>query len=152
MSALLIAIKNAQGDVIVYGPDIFLDEKLRAIFDVKIFLELDSDLCLANILIGSSANKLNVEEHLQNYLSQTQPLNEKIRESAQHADLRRPQGRASDKLIDLLINKEEGTLKKCPLLSNSFPKNVFWKAVSPPHQPGHNDQTASSVVSAKRKQ
>ncbi|STY31220.1 uridine/cytidine kinase [Legionella wadsworthii] len=150
MSSLLFAIQNARGDVIVYGPDIFLDDKLRAQFDIKVFLELDSDLCLGKFLISSLANKSNVEKYQEYYFNKIQPLNEKIRESAQHADLRRPQGRPSDKLIDLLVDKEEGTLKRCPLLSSSLSRNVFWKSVSQSQQPDHKEQTESSIVSANQ--
>ncbi|MCE0721794.1 MULTISPECIES: uridine kinase [Legionella] len=129
---LLSAIESAQGDIIIFGPDIFLNEKLRNKFNVRVFLELDSDLCLSNyIKIKSSAlnDTFDLEEVLKNYESQIKPLNEKIRESSKFAALRRPQASANDVLIDLLINAEAQTLKTLAP-SDSPSRERFFKPAS----------------------
>lgn len=138
---LLSAINDASGDVIVFGADIFLDEKLRSRFDIKVFIELDSDLCLANHL--KSANAHNLEEQLNYYLSQIKPLNEKIRLSAKFANLRRPQESANDKLISLLIDEAGKSLSTCPATSTTLPRDMFWKSASQHQQTGSNDKIAT---------
>ncbi|AWN73159.1 TPA: uridine kinase [Legionella anisa] len=131
IDSLLSAIESAShGDVIVFGPDIFLDEQLRDKFDVKVFLELDSDLCLSNYIKSSLlSDTFDLEKILKNYESQIKPLNEKIRVSSKFAALRRPQASANDVLIDLLINAEERTLKK-PTPSDSLSRDRFWQPAS----------------------
>ncbi|WP_082650336.1 uridine kinase [Legionella parisiensis] len=129
--SLLSAIESEQGDVIVFGPDIFLDKKLRDEFDVKVFLELDSDLCLSNYLKSSiSSDTFDLVKQLENYENQIKPLNEKIRVSSTFAALRRPQTSANDVLIDLLIDKEEQTLKQYKTPSAFLPRDMFWQPAS----------------------
>ncbi|WP_147286493.1 uridine kinase [Legionella steigerwaltii] len=140
---LLSAIENARCDVIVFGPDIFLDEKLRSKFDVKVFVELDSDLCLANYLKSFASNAPSLEERLNSYFSEVQPLNEKIRSSAKFANLRRPQASSNDKLIELLIDGKGQTLKKSQTDSGSLPRDMFWKSESQPQQTGLDSQDTS---------
>ncbi|WP_131778621.1 uridine kinase [Legionella bozemanae] len=131
IDSLLSAIESAHGDVIVFGADIFLDEQLRDKFDVKVFLELDSDLCLSNYIKSSaSSDTFDLEKQLKNYESQIKPLNEKIRVSSKCAALRRPQASANDVLIDLLINAEAQTLKQCQTPSTSLPRDMFWQPAS----------------------
>ncbi|HHF7374097.1 uridine kinase [Legionella bozemanae] len=131
IDSLLSAIESAQGDVIVFGADIFLDEQLRDKFDVKVFLELDSDLCLSNYIKSfASSDTFDLEKQLKNYESQIKPLNEKIRVSSKCAALRRPQASANDVLIDLLINAEAQTLKQCQTPSTSLPRDMFWQPAS----------------------
>ncbi|HHT0594679.1 TPA: uridine kinase [Legionella anisa] len=140
IDSLLSAIENAQGDVIVFGADIFLNEKLRNKFDVKVFLELDSDLCLSNYIKSStSSNTFDLKKQLQNYESQIKPLNEEIKISSKYAALRRPQASANDVLIDLLINAEERTLKK-PTPSDSLSRDRFWKPAFVAQQAQVNDK------------
>ncbi len=139
---LLSAIKNTQGDIIIFGADIFLDEQLRSTFDIKVFLELDSDLCLSRYLKSFAANELILEEELNYYFTQIQPLNEKVRLSAKYAALRRPQASSNDKLIDLLINEDDKTLKKHQVLSDSL-RDMFWK---PESQDKQTDSTANTVL------
>lgn len=144
IDSLLSAIESAQDDIIVFGPDIFLDEQLRDKFDVKVFLELDSDLCLSNyIKLSATSDTFNLEKQLENYLNQIKPLNEKIRASSRFAALRRPQASSNDVLIDLLINAEEKTLKECQTPLDSLPRVMFWQPASVDKQTSTKDKTPS---------
>ncbi|MCL9684899.1 uridine kinase [Legionella maioricensis] len=140
--ALLFAIESAPGDVIVFGPEIFLDEKLRLKCDIKVFLELDADLCLSKHLRLVQANKLNVNEHIEYYLNNIQPLNDEIRVSAQFADLRRPQASSNEALVGLLINAQEKTISELKKNCNEFlPRDVFWNSAN------HQQKTGSGKSS-----
>ncbi|MCW8397241.1 uridine kinase [Legionella sp. PATHC038] len=142
---LLAAVENAPHDVIVFGPDIFLEEKLRAKFDIKVFVEMDSDLCLSNYLKTFKSCALNLEQHLNDYFSLIQPLNEKIRLSAKFANLRRPQASSDDKLIDLLVDEKAKTLNKHQI---ALPRDMFWKPASL-HQPTDSKNMVDSVAPSK---
>lgn len=150
IDSLLSVLEKTNGDVIVFGPDIFLDEKLRSKFDIKVFLELDSDLCLSRHLRLVQANELNAKEHIDYYFSRIQPLNDKIRVSAKFADLRRPQASSNEKLIDLFIDRkgkdgEEITLKKT-LNSNAFlSKDMFWNSAHHQQSPISTQPTSNQV-------
>ncbi|WP_454780371.1 uridine kinase [Legionella sp. WA2022007384] len=124
LDLLLSAIDNAQGDIIIFGADIFLNEQLRSKLDIKVFLELDADLCLSNYLRSFDANEL-LEERLDYYLTEIKPLNEKVRLSSKYAAMRRPQASSNEKLIDLLIDEDNKTLKKLQVVSVS--RDMFWK-------------------------
>ncbi|PWY54088.1 uridine kinase [Legionella qingyii] len=139
---LLSAIKSAPGDIIIFGADIFLDGKLRSNFDIKVFLELDSDLCLSNYLKSFDKNECNLEEQLNYYLTQIKPLNEQVRLSAKYAALRRPQASPNDKLIELLINEDDKTINKHQILSASS-KDMFWKPESQSKQRASSENTVS---------
>ncbi|WP_237761350.1 uridine kinase [Legionella cherrii] len=145
MELLLAAVENAQRDVIVFGPDIFLEEKLRAKFDIKVFVEMDSDLCLSNYLKTFKSCAENLEQHLNDYFSLIQPLNEKIRFSAKFANLRRPQASSNDKLIDLLVDEKSKTLNKYQI---SLPRDMFWKPASQ-QQPTDSNKMVDSVECSK---
>ncbi|QMT59401.1 uridine kinase [Legionella sp. PC997] len=141
-NSLLAAIENVKGDIIIFGADIFLDEQLRSKLDIKVFLELDADLCLSNYLKSIDTNTKNVEEHIEFYSTQIKPLNEKIRLSAKYAALRRPQESSNHILINLLINEDDKTLKKSGL--PAVTRDMFWKTESQEQQ---IDKTMSNILS-----
>ncbi|MCW8409283.1 uridine kinase [Legionella sp. PATHC035] len=144
LELLLSAIENAPRDVIVFGPDIFLEEKLRAKFDIKVFVEMDSDLCLSNYLKTFKSCAEDLDQHLKDYFSLIQPLNEKIRLSAKFANLRRPQASSNDKLIDLLVDEKGKTLKKHQI---SQPRDMFWKPASQQQSTDSNTMVDSVACS-----
>jgi uridine kinase len=102
---LLDFLKKTQGDIIIYGPEIFLTEELRSQFTIKVFLELDPDLCFSKYI--SSNSTITAITAMNLYESQIKALNDQIRGTAQFADLILPQTKPNDKLINLLINKQE---------------------------------------------
>lgn len=143
-------------DIIIFGADIFLDATLREQCDVKVFLELDADLCLSKFLKQSAANNANVAELSNQYFKEIQPLNEKIRLSARYADLRRPQAsefpldddllspleRKNTQLIDLLIDSQRVALK------SRIPSLVCWsrdRLWQPQSQPTKVEDPSSSL-------
>ncbi len=143
--SLFSAIEKEKSDIIIFGTDIFLDATLRARFDIKVFLELDAELSLISHLRTSAANDDNVGERLKYYQEVIKPLNEEIRLSSRHADLRRPQASENATLIGLLINEKEKTLMKCPAPSFSQSKEVLWASAH--RQTKDNDETTLLDIS-----
>ncbi|MGL5743501.1 MAG: uridine kinase [Legionella sp.] len=147
INSLLAALESAPGDVIVFGPDIFLDEKVREQFDIKVFLELDADLCLSNHLKEDLSN---FNQQIDDYLTNIQPLNELIRRYAQFADVRRPQKpndelqKTNEHLIGLLINKEKQSLMRINTPTQSLPRDSFWKPASTPQSATQSVQILNS--------
>lgn len=102
-------LKETNEDVIVFGSNIFLEAPLRELFDIKVFLELDSDLCLSYFV---QANLQNIDDILERYLNVIKPSNERIRYSSKWADLILPQSSSPEKAINLLINAKESRINK----------------------------------------
>lgn len=107
--SLVTYLQQTQEDVIVFGSDLFLEASLRQCFDIKLFLELDSDLCLSYLV---QSNLERTDFILEHYLSVVKPSNERIRHSSQWADLLLPQFGAMDKVIRLLIDVQKKTINK----------------------------------------
>lgn len=139
IDSLLRVLEEAKGDVIVFGSNLFLHEKLRSAFDVKVFVELDADLCLSNYL-KSADKSLNLEQRLSYYLNHIKPLNETINISAKFADLRRPQAGLNDRIIDLLVNEEQ-------FLSKPKRRNMFWESAPQMQSRDENEKTDTVELS-----
>ncbi len=152
----LLSLREPECDIIIFGTDIFLDANLRAKFDIKVFLELDSELSLISHLKTSAINEVNIDELLTCYEKKIKPLNEEIWLSARHADLRRPQPSVNnklpdlnDKLINLLIDKKNGTLIPISAPSGSFSRGTLWQ--SPASQEISNNEETTSLEVANQK-
>lgn len=83
---------NRAAVVIVVGNFLFTDKELRNLFDLKVFVDCDTDICLAQHLradgFGSTPTIL---EKLQDYQTNIKPSNETIQKSKGFADIFVPQ-------------------------------------------------------------
>ncbi len=100
-------VRVAAADVIVLdGILLFVDERVRARCDVKVFVDTDADVRLIRRIRRDMANRGRpLEEILEQYLTTVQPMHlQFVEPSKRYADIIVPRGGHNTVAIDLIIS------------------------------------------------
>lgn len=105
---------NPQLVIIVEGILIFAEPELREIFDVKLFVDTDSDLRFIRRLQRDIAERGRVmEKVIQQYLTTVRPMHlEFVEPSKRYADVIIPEGGLNEVAMEMVIARIESLLKK----------------------------------------
>ena len=100
--------------IIVEGLLIFTCERLRKMFDIKIFVDVDSDDRLSRVIARDIVERgKNVEQVLKRYELTVKPMHlQFIEPSKRYADIIIPQGGHNQVAIDILVAIIEKALKE----------------------------------------
>jgi len=111
-SAQVIRI-NPQPVVLVEGILIFVEASLRAMFDMKIFVDTDADLRLLRRLQRDVAERgRTVQSVLQQYLATVRPMHlEFVEPAKRYADVIIPEGGQNEVAIEMVAARIEALLK-----------------------------------------
>lgn len=92
--------------VLIEGIHVFYDPKVRDIMDIKIFIQVDPDICLLRRVRRDIRERgRSVESVYRQYLDTVKPMYEKhIRNYVEYADLIVAQGGRNPKIVDLLAH------------------------------------------------
>ena len=92
--------------VLIEGIHVFYDPKVREIMDIKIFIQVDPDICLLRRVKRDIRDRgRSVESVYRQYLETVKPMFEKhIRNYVEYADLIVAQGGKNPKIVDLLAH------------------------------------------------
>jgi uridine kinase len=92
--------------IIVEGILLFVDEKLRELFDLKIFVQTESDLrVLRRLQRDLSERGRSFESAVHQYQETVRPMHEMFVEpSKQHADIIVPASRSNQKAIKMIVD------------------------------------------------
>lgn len=99
--------------ILVDGILIFADEHLRKLFDMKIFVDTDSDLRLARRLVRDVANRgRSFEEGIEQYLLNVKPMHDQFVEpSKKFADIIVPEGGFNIVATDMITSQIQALIK-----------------------------------------
>lgn len=91
--------------VVVDGILLFVDERVRALCDVKVFVDADADIRLVRrIQRDMSERERPLEEILQQYLTTVRPMHQQFVEpSKRYADIILPRGGENAVAIDMIL-------------------------------------------------
>lgn len=105
---------NPQRVILVEGILIFSDPVLRAMFDVKIFVDTDADIRFIRRLQRDIAERGRTTETVINqYLSTVRPMHlEFVEPSKRYADVIIPEGGLNEVAMDMVIARIEDLLKE----------------------------------------
>lgn len=115
---------EAQPVVLVEGILIFADARLRALMDLRVFVDTDADLrVLRRIQRDVNERGRTIDSVIGQYLNTVRPMHmEFVAPSVQHANLVVPEGGLNQVAIDVLLSKVEAMLRRqtapLPLLPN----------------------------------
>ena len=103
---------NPQPVIIVEGILIFAEPKLREIFDVKLFVDTDSDLRFIRRLQRDIAERgRTMEKVIQQYLTTVRPMHlEFVEPSKRYADVIIPEGGLNEVAMEMVIARIESLL------------------------------------------
>ena len=92
--------------VLIEGIHVFFDPAVREIMDIKIFIQVDPDICLLRRVRRDIRERgRSVESVYRQYLDTVKPMYEKhIRNYVEYADLIVAQGGKNPKIVDLLAH------------------------------------------------
>jgi uridine kinase len=104
---------NPQPVVLVEGILIFVEASLRAMFDMKIFVDTDADLRLLRRLQRDVAERgRTVQSVLQQYLATVRPMHlEFVEPAKRYADVIIPEGGQNEVAIEMVAARIEALLK-----------------------------------------
>ncbi|MEB3198078.1 MAG: uridine kinase [Candidatus Sericytochromatia bacterium] len=109
--------------ILVEGILIFADPALRALMDLRIFVDTDADLrVLRRIKRDVAERGRHLETVIDQYLNSVRPMhNEFVAPSKKHANIVLPEGGMNQMAIEVLIAKVDSILKRqtAPLQSNA---------------------------------
>jgi len=107
---LLIAPRNV---IIVEGILIFAEPKLRRLFDVKIFVDTDSDIrFIRRLQRDISERGRNTESVIHQYLKTVRPMHmEFVEPSKRYADIIIPEGGFNTAAVDMVVARLETLLQ-----------------------------------------
>ena len=93
--------------IIVEGILILEDEGLRALMDIKVFVDTDADIrILRRIERDVKSRGRSLDSVIQQYLSTVRPMHQQFVEpSKRYADLIIPEGGYNQVAVDLLVNQ-----------------------------------------------
>ena len=99
--------------ILVEGILIFADPELRALMDLRVFVDTDADLrVLRRIQRDVTERGRTVESVIDQYLNTVRPMhNEFVAPSKKYANLVIPEGGMNQMAIDLLVAKVESVIK-----------------------------------------
>lgn len=105
---------NPQRVILVEGILIFADPVLRPMFDVKIFVDTDSDIRFIRRLQRDIAERGRTTETVINqYMSTVRPMHlEFVEPSKRYADVIIPEGGLNEVAMDMVISRIEALLKE----------------------------------------
>lgn len=105
---------NPQRVILVEGILIFAEAQLRSMFDVKIFVDTDSDLRFIRRLQRDITERGRTTETVINqYLSTVRPMHlEFVEPSKRYADIIIPEGGLNEVAMDMVIARIEALLKE----------------------------------------
>jgi len=100
--------------IIVEGILIFAEEKLRQVFDVKLFVDTDPDLRFIRRLQRDIAERgRTMDTVIQQYLTTVRPMHlEFVEPSKRYADVIIPEGGLNEVAMEMVIARIESLLKK----------------------------------------
>ena len=100
--------------VLVEGLLIFAEARLRELFDVKIFVDTDSDIRFIRRLRRDIAERgRSMESVVDQYLSTVRPMHlEFVEPSKRYADVIIPEGGFNTVALDMVVARIEGMLKR----------------------------------------
>jgi uridine kinase len=100
--------------VLVEGLLIFAEPRLRELFDVKIFVDADSDIRFIRRLRRDIAERgRSMESVIDQYLSTVRPMHlEFVEPSKRYADVIIPEGGFNTVALDMVVARIEGMLKR----------------------------------------
>jgi len=100
--------------IIVEGILIFAEEKLRQVFDVKLFVDTDADLRFIRRLQRDIAERgRTMDTVIQQYLTTVRPMHlEFVEPSKRYADVIIPEGGLNEVAMEMVIARIESLLKK----------------------------------------
>ena len=100
--------------ILVEGLLIFAEAKLRELFDVKIFVDTDSDIRFIRRLRRDIAERgRSMESVVDQYLSTVRPMHlEFVEPSKRYADVIIPEGGFNTVALDMVVARIEGMLKR----------------------------------------
>jgi uridine kinase len=103
---------NPQPVIIVEGILIFAEPKLRDVFDVKLFVDTDSDLRFIRRLQRDIAERGRImEKVIQQYLTTVRPMHlEFVEPSKRYADVIIPEGGLNEVAMEMVIARIESLL------------------------------------------
>ena len=99
--------------VVVEGILIFADPALRALFDIKIFVDTDADLRFIRRLQRDIAERgRTAESVIQQYLDTVRPMHlEFVEPTKRYADVIIPEGGRNDVALDMVVARVEALLR-----------------------------------------
>ncbi|GAA5345920.1 uridine kinase [Planifilum fimeticola] len=100
--------------IIVEGILILEDERLRALMDIKVFVDTDADIrILRRIERDVKSRGRSLDSVIQQYLTTVRPMHQQFVEpSKRYADLIIPEGGYNQVAVDLLVNQIRTILSK----------------------------------------
>jgi len=104
---------NPRGVIVVEGILIFADAALRALFDVKIFVDTDADIRLIRRLQRDISERgRTVQSVIKQYQSTVRPMHlEFVEPSKRYADVIIPEGGFNTAALDMVVARIESLLK-----------------------------------------
>ena len=116
------AERVAPADVVVIdGILLFVDERVRALCDVKVFVDADSDIRLVRRLRRDTVERGRpLEEILDQYLTTVQPMHlQFVEPSKRYADVIVPRGGHNTVAVEMIVAKIHQRLKILPPLTST---------------------------------
>lgn len=103
-----------RGVILVEGILIFVEPELRSLFDVKIFVDTDSDIRLIRRLQRDIAERgRTTESVIKQYLSTVRPMHmEFVENSKRYADVIIPEGGFNTAALDMVVARIESLLQE----------------------------------------
>lgn len=103
--------------ILVEGILIFAEPKLREIFDVKIFVDTDSDIRFIRRLKRDIEERARTTEHvIRQYMETVRPMHlEFVEPSKRYADVIIPEGGLNEVAMDMVIARIESLLNQGPI-------------------------------------
>jgi uridine kinase len=100
--------------ILVEGLLIFVEARLRELFDVKLFVDTDNDLRFIRRLRRDIAERArSMESVIDQYLSTVRPMHlEFVEPSKRYADVIIPEGGFNTVALDMVVARIEGMLKR----------------------------------------
>jgi uridine kinase len=102
--------------IVVDGILLFVEERVRELFDVKVFVDADADVRLARRIKRDMAKRGRpLEEILEQYMSTVRPMHEQFVEpSKRYADVIVPRGGHNAVAIEMIVAKIQRRLENRP--------------------------------------
>lgn len=102
---LVLAIRTADAHVVVFGPQVLANEAVRAASTLKLYVDLDDDLCFARYLLDGLAAGLGQDAVIEHYMNQIKAENAKIRLTARdYCDFILPRFELDKIVADVLVS------------------------------------------------
>jgi uridine kinase len=98
--------------IVVDGILLFVDERVRALCDVKVFVDADADIRLIRRIKRDVAKRgRSLEEILEQYLTTVQPMHlQFVETSKRYADIIVPRGGHNPVAVEMLVARIQGRL------------------------------------------